>query len=203
MTDNGNSVMETIYNRRAVRRFKDTPVPAEMIDKIIAAGRMAPSAINKQPWKFYVFRNREKIAALSASIRSSSKWQMLKAGMKEAVHALLHPSSFKLSDGIKFMNEDDPIFHGAPVVILLTSPRRSDWAALDLGMCAQNMMLAAHSLGLATCPVGLAKFIENTSEPGNIGIGEDETVQLAIIMGYAAEVPEMHPRRTDNVKYID
>lgn len=202
MTEFDNKVIEIIYKRRAVRKYKDVPVQKELIDKIIAAGRMAPTAINKQSWKFYVFRNKERIATLSDAILSSSKWQMFKEGMKEALHFMLHPSSFKLSDGIKFINEKDPVFHCAPVVILITAPKNNEWAALDIGMCAQNMMLAAVSYGLASCPIGFAKMLENTSEPPKIGVSESEMIHLALIIGYADEEPELHSRKTDNVYYV-
>lgn len=203
MMSGNNPVLEVIYKRRAVRKFKDDGVSVELIDAIVSAGRMAPSAINKQPWRFYIIQNKEHIAELSHSILSSSKWQLLKAGVKEAVNVLLNPSSFKLRDGIKFMNEEDPIFHGAPLVILLTAPKNNEWAALDIGMCAQNMMLTATSFGIASCPVGLAKFIENTNEPEKLGISDSETILLAIILGYADEEPELHARKTDNVIYVD
>jgi nitroreductase len=203
MNQHDNPVLQAIFQRRATRKFKSDPVSVEHINAIISAGRMAPSAINKQPWRFYVLHTPDRIRQISEIIRSSSKWQMMKIGLKEAVHALLNPSSFKLSDGIKFFNEEDPIFHKAAVAVVITAPKSSEWAALDIGMCAQNMMLAAHSLGLSTCPVGLAKFIENTDAMEQMGISNDETVHLAVIIGYADEAPELHERKTDNVKFVD
>ena len=56
----------------------------------------------------------------------------------------------------------DPVFYGAPVVIFVTAPRDNEWAALDIGMCSQNMMLAAKSIGLDSCPVGFGKYVEHT-----------------------------------------
>ncbi len=47
-------VFEAIKNRRSVRRFEDRPVPDELIKKIIEAGQWAPSACNRQAWKFIV-----------------------------------------------------------------------------------------------------------------------------------------------------
>ena len=41
---------KTIYERRAVRRYKDKPVDRKLIEQVLDAGRMAPSAMNKQPW---------------------------------------------------------------------------------------------------------------------------------------------------------
>jgi len=48
------------------------------------------------------------------------------------------------------------------VVIFIISPHDNEWASLDVGMCAQNIMLAAKSLGLDTCPVGFGKYVEKT-----------------------------------------
>jgi len=45
-------VMEAIYQRRSVRNYSDQPVSDETLNKIIAAGMMAPSAGNQQPWHF-------------------------------------------------------------------------------------------------------------------------------------------------------
>lgn len=54
-------VMEAIRTRRSIRKFSDKPVPAEMIDSIIKAAMLAPSAGNQQPWHFIVATKREKL----------------------------------------------------------------------------------------------------------------------------------------------
>lgn len=56
-----NPIIENIYHRRAVRKYKDLAVDRDVIDEIIMAGKMAPSAMNRQPWKFYVLTDREKL----------------------------------------------------------------------------------------------------------------------------------------------
>ena len=56
-----NEVLKTIYERRAVRKYKHVTVARELIDMLLDAGRMAPSAMNKQPWKFYVLTDQKKI----------------------------------------------------------------------------------------------------------------------------------------------
>jgi nitroreductase len=44
--------IDTLLTRRSVRKYADTPVPQEKIDKILEAGRQSPSAVNRQPWHF-------------------------------------------------------------------------------------------------------------------------------------------------------
>ncbi len=198
-----NLVLEIIYKRRAIRKYTERTVEAELIEKILDAGRMAPSAINKQPWHFYILRKPETIQAFSKAIMSSSKMAMFKAGIKEAFHAITHPGTFHLKDGIEFFKANDPVFHNAPLVIFITSSKSNDWAPLDIGMCAQNMMLAAKSFGIDSCPIGFGKFIENANEYNLLNIPNDQHVNLALIFGYALETPELHTRTRDNVIYVD
>ena len=179
-----NDTLATIYQRRAVRKYKDNPVDRELIDQIIDAGRMAPSAMNHQLWKFYVLTDRKLIEALSPLI------------VKVANKVL------SWAHGLDKSKTTDIIFHNAPVVIFITAPKKSQWAALDVGMCCQNMMLAAKSLGLDTCPVGLAKFLEKTDKISILGMSPSEQIQLALILGYGDEKPAVHERKKDNVKYI-
>lgn len=196
-----NETLTSIYSRRAVRKYKPLPVERKLIDQLLAAGRMAPSAMNRQPWKFYVVTNRELIHLLSKDIVKKAFKEEIKKGIKgilKTAAALLHSlQNFDLS---KF---DDPVFYSAPVVIFITSPKDNEWAQLDIGMCTQNIMLAAKSLGLDTCPVGFGKFVDHTAHYARLGITEQEKVQLAVIAGYGDETPSVHQRLQDNVNYLD
>jgi nitroreductase len=58
-------VFEAIFNRRSVRKYKDTPVEDEKIEKCLEAARWAPSASNKQPWHFIVVQNEATRKALA------------------------------------------------------------------------------------------------------------------------------------------
>lgn len=195
-------VLQTIYERRAVRKFKDRPVDKQLILQLLEAARMAPSAMNRQPWHFYVLMDKAKIAQYAQAIMQHSKFALLKAGAKEAVQHILHPATFHLKDAVDFFKAEDPIFHGAPVVIFISYDRSNDWAQLDVGMCAQNIMLAATSLGLESCPVGFAKFIENTEEYKELAVPASEKLALAIIIGYGDEQPVVHERKKDNARFL-
>ncbi|HAL82212.1 MAG TPA: hypothetical protein DCO83_08235 [Mucilaginibacter sp.] len=193
--------LQTIYKRRAVRKYKSRPVGNEIIEQIIDAGRMAPSAINQQEWKFYILTNKDIIKTFSKEIAKTSAKEFIKSGVKDIVKTagdLLH--SFHSIDLFKWA---DPIFHGAPVVIFITAPKDDEWAGLDIGMCAQNMMLAAKTLGLDSCPVGLAKFVEHTDIFYKLRIPATEKVHLAVILGYGDETPEAHKRVKENAIFID
>ncbi len=179
-----NATLKTIYERRSLRKYKNQPVDKSLIEQIIDAGRMAPSAMNRQPWKFYVVTDRIKINSLSGAI------------------AKVAESFFPLSHGMVNTETADIIFHQAPVVIFITAPRNKEWTGIDIGMCTLNMMLAAKSIGLDTCPVGLAKYLELADRKTFLSLPDAEEIHLAIVLGYGDEKPEVHERKKDNMKFV-
>jgi len=58
-------VWEAIQNKHAVRQFKDQPLPDEVVERILRAGRRAQSAKNSQPWDFIAVRERETLEKLA------------------------------------------------------------------------------------------------------------------------------------------
>jgi nitroreductase len=196
-----NGTLATIYKRRAVRKYKNKPVSRNLIEQLLSAGWMAPSAMNRQPWKFYIVTNKELIHAFSKDIAKIAFKDTMKKGVKGVLKVAA--SLFHFAQSFDFSTFRDPVFYEAPVVIFITSRANNEWAQLDIGMCAQNIMLAAKSLGLDTCPVGFGKFVEHTGHYSLLNIPEAETVQLSIIVGYGAEAPDINQRKTDNIIFID
>ena len=196
-----NEVYRIIYERRAVRKYKNLELDRESIEAIVDAGRMAPSAINRQPWRFYVFDKKEDIALLEKEVLKASVKGILKSGFKNVLKSVA--SSLHLAHGIDFPKSKNPIFHGAPAVVFISAPRDNEWACLDIGMCAQNMMLAAKSKGLDSCPIGLGKYLEGTKVYSKLNIPDTEKVHLALIFGYGEETPAAHERVKNNLFYID
>lgn len=196
-----NATLKTIYERRAVRKYKKMPVEKASIEDLLNAGRMAPSAMNQQAWKFYILSNPEMIKTYSKEIMKVAAKDFLKKGLKQIIQSpalLIHAAA-----GIDFFAMEDPIFHDAPVIIFITAPKDNEWAELDIGMCAQNMMLTAKSIGLGSCPIGLGKYLPFTKSFFRLGINAGEQVHLAIAIGYANETPKVHRRIFNNATFID
>lgn len=198
---NPTDVIKTIYARRSVRRYKDEPLDVKTIERLIDAGRMAPSAMNKQLWKFYVLTQKEDIQLFSKEISRAVFREVLRSSVKKIIKTtkdILHyPHNAIIGDGA------DHIFHGAPVVVFITGPKEEEWISLDIGMCSQNIMLAAHSIGIASCPIGLAKHVHETKSFSKLLIPESEEVFLAITLGYANELPKVKERTKNNLVYIE
>ncbi len=191
----------TIYERRSVRKYKDTPVGRALIEKVIDAGRMAPSALNKQPWQFYVVTNKETIHLFSKEISKVAAKTFIKTGVKQIIRSMVNLLHFP--HGFNFLTAADPVFHGAPVVIFIAAAKDNEWAALDIGMCSQNMMLAAKSMGLDSCPVGFGKYITHTKCYPQLHLSPMEEIHLALIMGYGDESPEAQKRNKNNLIFFD
>lgn len=199
-TDPTTEAISNIYARRSVRRYTSQPVSRELIEQIIDAGRMAPTAMVKQPWKFYVLTK-------ASSIREFSK-AIIKTLAKDLVHE--GPAGIaKLALGALYslyygdFKKAPDIFYGAPVIIFITAPKEEPWACYDVSMCAQNIMLAAKALGLDSCPLGVGKAVEHTPIYYKLRIPYPEQVFLALCIGYGNEAPKPHKRIKDNLFYVD
>jgi nitroreductase/ketosteroid isomerase-like protein len=137
-------VLETIQNRRTVRKFKPTPVPREHILKILDAARMAPTAGNQQPWKFLVVQNKEKLAELR---KEALSWYLdLYQTRKKPSEADLA----KVKESVKKTLEN---VLSAPVYIAVlvdSSAKYPDYVLYDGTLAAGNLMIAARVLGYGT-----------------------------------------------------
>jgi len=91
-------VLDHIKKRRSARKFKETGVSAEAIEAIIEAGRNAPSAMNSQPWKFYIVRDKNKRAELSGIHRWAGFIEGAPVCIVVAVDQSLSPNHF-VEDG--------------------------------------------------------------------------------------------------------
>jgi len=182
-----NETISTIKARRAVRKYKDKEVLRKLIDQILDAAKMSPSAMNRQPWKFYVVTKKKMINSFSADITQKIIEKM--PGFAERIKSLGR-------------NTEDMVFYGAPVVIFITAPKDNEWANMDVGICAQNIMLAAKSLGLDSCPVGFARFIGETKSLSQLNIPKTDEVKIAVIIGYGDEKPKPHEQVAGNVFFL-
>ncbi len=168
-------VEKVIFERRSIRAFKKTPLPDFMIRRLLEAARFAPSAGNSQPWKFIVVKSPDILEAMEKDAIKTAKlfmwfldytrnpWRkmILKPWAKFIIRLRyneLHPVPMGLLRSIA--NEECPVFHHAPTLILLLEDRRGvSSPPTDIGICGQNMVLAAHSMGAGTCWIGLIKLL--------------------------------------------
>lgn len=172
-----NETLELIKSRRSVKKYKDTPVEKELIDKIVEAGTWAATGRNRQSPIILAITDKETIATLS-----------------------------KVNAEIMGAEGSDP-FYGAPCVLVVLADKTASTYLYDGSLVMGNMMLAAHALGLGSCWIHRAKQTFERAEGKAIleklGIqGEYEGIGNCVI-GYADMQPAEKPRKENWVYYVD
>lgn len=169
--------IQAMLTRKSVKKYKPQPVEKELIDKIIEAGLNAPSGLNKQSPIIIAVTNKEIRDELS-----------------------------RLNAGDDPFFRADP-FYGAPCVLVVLADKSVPTYLYDGSLVMENLMLAAHALGLGACWIHRAKETFNRPQGKEIlkklGIeGEYEGIGNCIV-GYADIDPEKKPRKENRVYYID
>ncbi|MFA5866820.1 MAG: nitroreductase family protein [Actinomycetota bacterium] len=159
-----NEVISNIFNRRSIRGYKDQPVSKETIKKILDAACMAPSLLNSQPWRFTVYQGDKREGILKLLRRTLRYLEDMLPVLDEADRAAFVKGHEDKEEQKRVIDFFDTL-GGAPVIIVVTMKKiRNDinrrMGLIACGGAVENMMLAAESLGLATCCVGSALWIE-------------------------------------------
>jgi nitroreductase/NAD-dependent dihydropyrimidine dehydrogenase PreA subunit len=207
-----------IFKRRSVRLFKKQQVPEEMVARIIEAGRYAPSAGNCQPWAFVVIQDGDLIQemcvkterilrvliglAFPSRVEEFARRPLYQKILTNLLSLRMPGNTDQRAPvGAKAVYEhpDHGLFLGAPTVILVLKDKRGiGQVDLDIALCVENIVLAAHSLGLATCIIGLMniplkaypRFVKN-----RLGIKPPFEFFTAIALGYPKGVCDRAVKR--------
>jgi nitroreductase len=169
-------LMEIIKKRQSIRAYGDKPLPEDIVAAILEAARLAPSARNLQQLEYKVITNKELIQRLSAGITQA---------LREEAPAMKAPPMFHPS-----------FFYDAPLLIVITAPKDNPWGPSDAALAVENIMLYATSVGLGSCFIGMAKFIERDEALlGELHITGDRQIAAAVICGYADEKPAVKEKK--------
>ena len=196
MTDNitttgeriSNAILDNIYQRRSVRDYSDKEVSDEIIKEIIRAGTYAPTAVNKQPWRFVVVKNKQLIEEYDDRAK------------KAFLAAYKDTENPDLVRYVQYLSKPTTrLFYGAPVLILVfASPDVIN--DHDCALAAENMMLAAQSLGIGSCWIGLAGGLGYDTEfLKEVGVPEGHKLIAPLIFGYPAKENLKAPARNSDV----
>ena len=176
--DPKDAVIENLLTRRSIRKYTANQVERGKIDTLMKCAIYAPSALNKQPWEVRVIRNKELLTDINNRF-------------------------------LAFAGEPGfSVFHSAPTLIVMAKDKNNTGALLDIGLLSENVMLAAHALGLGTCPIGSVVPIFN--DPANADLLKTinldpaiHDVAIAIALGYPDETPPVKERFAERVKIIE
>lgn len=190
-----NSTIDTIKNRRSIRRYIDKKVPKKIIDEIVDSAIYAPSSHNRQPWNFTIITNKGLIDELSEDIK---KWydSFVKIGTPLSFIREIKKSVNEMKKRVK--SEKDLFFYHAPVIIIIHASNKQFFPQ-DCACAAQNMMLAARSLNLGSCWIGFGDIVLNNSRKirKKLSIPVSHKIMATIALGYPEKFPEKALPRKD------
>lgn len=179
-----------LAGRRSIRRYAATPVPAALVDELIRCATTAPSAHNRQPWRFSVIDAADAKARLARAMGERLRADRLADGdAPAAVEADVARSHARIT--------------GAPVVVVVAltmadmdaypDARRRDaehrMAVQSTAMAVQNLLVAAHAAGLGACWMCAPLFCPEVVSAA-LDLPADWQPQALITLGYPAESKE-------------
>ena len=161
-------LVRLMASRRSCRNYSERPVAREILEDLIRIGTTAPSGTNSQKWTFTVLPTRPAVSALGERISRFFEAPEPHGGKKMAAggiemgwpkgtgHLLPghHESVETALEEYRRLGRDQ-LFHGAPALILVGSIPGGSCPAEDALLATQNILLAAHAMGLGTCLSGL------------------------------------------------
>ncbi len=188
-------LFDAIRTRRSIRGYTDQPIMTEVIERVLAAAVWAPSAHNRQPWRFAVLTAPETKERLARAMGDRLRADRLADG-----------------DGPKAVARDAQRSYtrltGAPVVLAVcltmadmdsypdTRRKKAEYtmAVQSVAMAVQNLLLAAHAEGLGACWMCAPLFCSDTVCEA-LGLPEDWEAQAVITLGYPASAGKPASRR--------
>jgi len=178
-----NEVIKNIYSRRSYRAYKPYQLPENVLNAIVDSGLNSPSARNRQAWHFTVIQNKQLIDDINADALAAFPEEQ-RARFKEDYH----------------------MFFNAPTIIVISGIKDDRYSLIDCSIAMQTMCLAAESLDIGSCMIGMVKplfdspngekYIQQFSLP------EGYHPQFAVTFGYKSSEAKVPERLPDRVNYL-
>jgi nitroreductase len=159
----GTNMLELIKFRQSDRKYSDKPVEKDKLERILEAGRMAPSACNAQPWKLVVVTDPEVLKRTSEA--ASAKLLGMNTFVSQApVQIIIVREKANFSSKV-----------GATV-------KKKDYSLIDIGIVSENICLQARAEGLGSCIIG---WFDEKMMQKILNIPGSKRVELIITLGYS------------------
>jgi nitroreductase len=212
-------LIEGIETRRSYRAFKSTPVPKETIEKVIKIAGRSPSFTNTQPWEVSVVigdKKEELSKKLVELVKSSTPANPdlpLPEGWPSNLEARSREHSIKRFKVLGIERVDDQRrkelammnfkFYGAPCALFLfIDSTLGPWSIFDMGLFAQSISLAAHSLGIGSCmQATVARYPDAVRDC--LGIPKTKKLVVGLSMGYPDHEAVINTYHTERAGLAD
>ena len=195
------TTLEAIRTRRSTKRFSDKQIEVEKLDKIVSAGRYAPSGGNSQSCHFIVVRSKKVLAKLAELAQSAFSKMEITDGMYRSI-----------ANSIKASQKGEYVFHYNPDCLIIVANQKDYGNNIADTACAlENMMIAANELDLGSVWINQLKWLNEDESlleyERSLGLEDNERIYGALAVGYPATpdgLPERKPldRTGNKVTYI-
>jgi nitroreductase len=183
-----NGTIRAIFERRSIRSFLPEPLTQYELETLRQVALASPSAMDRQPWHFHFITSQDVIRQLSEAALDTFRREGDQATLDRM--AARHPS----------------IFYGAPLLVVISTGQNNP-ARLDVGIAAENLAIAAQSMGLGSCLIGLVDAAfrgAQTSLMANlIKMPEGFRCAFSIAIGHPASTKEAHLRHPEKITMIE
>jgi nitroreductase/NAD-dependent dihydropyrimidine dehydrogenase PreA subunit len=191
-----------IKSRRSCRNYTQQHVERELLEDLVNIGIYAPSGTNSQKWTFTILPDRESVMVaanrilyffrnLNRKAENTFLRKAMKLAGKPALDQYYHSYYKSVKKGIEDYHKygRDLLFHGATAAILVGSRPGGSCPSEDALLATQNILLAAHALGLGSCLIGFAveAVRHDPSIKQVLAIPNDERIHSVIALGYPDE----------------
>jgi nitroreductase/NAD-dependent dihydropyrimidine dehydrogenase PreA subunit len=195
-------LVRLMRSRRSCRNYTDREVDPKLLDDLVKIGTTAPSGTNSQLWTFSILASRREVVILGEHVArfydelnrmAEKSWLRFLSkyfgGDALGKYYRRHYETVRKRLLLWKRKREDALFHGATAVIIVGGKETASSPMEDGLLASQNIMLAAHSLGLGTCMIGFA--VEAIKRDKKIRklleIPDDESIFAVIALGYPAE----------------
>lgn len=176
-----NDVINNMIERHSIRKYKADQIDKDILEQILEAGLYAPSAGNRQSGMIGVCQNPALIKILGKYNAASYNGRVSTATVYISKDQPSIADDPTIGDG----------FYGAPTLLTLLGPRNFLYSEADCCVMAQNMMLAAHSLGVGACFIARAKETFSGEEGRQLlrdwEIPTDYAAMVHVTLGYSLD----------------
>ena len=175
--------------RHSWRDFRCDAVPPKLIERMLRAAAMAPSAMNEQPWRYHV-------AIGSARAEVGKIVGEATVHLEEYVDQL---GPERLEQAVQWYSSlgDAPVLIGVSM-LKATSEFELSNRLLSVGASVENLLLAATAQGLGACNITFTSWVKD--ELGEFfAIGDDRLIVAIIAVGYPSEIEPVSPRHRFDV----
>jgi len=196
-------LVQLMASRRSCRQFTDRSVERVVLEDLVKIGVTAPSGTNSQSWTFIILPTRKAVTAFAGHVASffgrlntTAEKTLLRSFLKligkGELDAYYRSYYRKVKEALEEWQGSgkDRLFHGSTAAILVGSKPGASCPAEDALLTTQNILLAAHSMGLGSCLIGFAvsAMKKDPSIKRSIGIPAEEEIHAVIALGYTDEV---------------